>query len=116
MIKEVFITGTNCITPIGFDVADNIKNIEAGVSGIEYHDDLSLMKIPFYGAVVDDEKLNMAFADITKADSYTRLEKMMIMALEPVVRNSEVKFDSRTAFILSTTKGNITALKNTSEE
>lgn len=116
MIKEVFISGTNCITPIGFDVAENIKNIEAGVSGIEYHDDLSLMKIPFYAAVIDDEKLNMAFADITKVGNYTRLEKMMIMAMEPVVWNSGTKFDNRTAFILSTTKGNITALKNPSEE
>ena len=116
MIKQVFITATNCVTPIGFDVAANIKNIEGQVSAIKLHDNTSLMKSPFYAAIINDDKLNSAFANITKLEDFTRLEKMMILALEPVIRNSKVKLDKRTAFILSTTKGNITALKDSSAE
>lgn len=106
MAKEVFITAANCITPIGFDIQTNIKNITNGISGIQLHEN-AMMKSPFYAAIIDDEQLNEAFAKITSA-TFTRLEKMMIMALYPIVKNP----DNRTAFILSTTKGNITALES----
>jgi 3-oxoacyl-[acyl-carrier-protein] synthase-1 len=112
MIKEVYITETNCITPIGFDVATNIKNIGNEVSGIQLHDIPKLFHVPFYASIVDDADLDLAFAKITTATHYSRLEKMMILALEPIVKKSKVDLNKRTAFILSTTKGNITALEN----
>lgn len=116
MIKEVFITETNCITPLGFDVATNVKNINASVSGIQLHENLSLMKAPFYASIINEVDLDSAFAKISPADNYTKLEKMMILALYPIVGKAKIDFSSKTGFILSTTKGNITALKNKSEE
>ena len=104
MLKEVFITETNCITPLGFDVATNINNIIGNVSGIQLHHNLELMKTPFYASIVNDKAINSAFAKITSAENYTRLEKMMILALQPIVEKS--KLDTKTGFILSTTKGN----------
>ena len=53
MTREVYITETNCITPIGFDVATNIKNIMGGVSGIQLHQNLALMKIPFNASIIN---------------------------------------------------------------
>lgn len=114
MTKEVYIAETNCITPIGFDVATNIKNIIGGVSGIQLHQNSDLMKMPFYASMINDEALNSAFVKISTAEKYTRLEKMMILALQPIVEKS--KLDERTGFILSTTKGNITALENPSPD
>lgn len=112
MLKEVYIIETNCITPIGFDVATNIQNIVGGVSGIQLHQNTDLMKMPFYASIINEEALNSAFAKISTAEKYTRLEKMMILALQPIVEKSQL--DERTGFILSTTKGNITALENPS--
>lgn len=112
MLKKVYISNTNCITPIGFDVATNVTNIENGISGIQKHTDLTLMKIPFYGSIVNNDVLNIAFSKITTSEKYTKLEKMMILALAPMVDKALVT--ERTAFILSTTKGNITALENQS--
>jgi 3-oxoacyl-[acyl-carrier-protein] synthase-1 len=112
MIREVYITKTNCITPLGFDLTTNIKNIVGSVSGIQLHQNTELMKMPFYASIVNNEKLNSAFAKISLTDNYTRLEKMMILALQPIVEKS--RLDERTGFILSTTKGNITALGNPS--
>lgn len=114
MTREVYITETNCITPIGFDVATNIKNIIGGVSGIQLHQNKQLMKAPFYAAIIKEEDINSAFAKITSDKNYSRLEKMMILALQPIVEKS--KLDERTGFILSTTKGNITALENSSSD
>ncbi|MFZ0596785.1 MAG: beta-ketoacyl synthase N-terminal-like domain-containing protein [Flavobacterium sp.] len=116
MIREVYITETNCITPLGFDVASNIEAIVRGDSGIQLHQDISLMPIPFYASIIPDEKIKSAFEKISTETKYSRLEKMMILALEPIIKKSPIELNSKTAFILSTTKGNITALKNDSEE
>jgi len=111
MIKEVYITETNCITPIGFDVASNIKNIRNAVSGIQLHDKPKLFNAPFYASIINDSDLDLAFAKVTSTENYSRLEKMMILALEPIIKKSKVLFNERTVFILSTTKGNVTALE-----
>lgn len=116
MLKEIYITQTNCITPLGFDVESNVEAILRGDSGIQLHNDISLMPNSFYASIINDEKINSAFAKISTETKYSRLEKMMILALEPIIKNSEVELNSKTAFILSTTKGNVTALKNNSEE
>ncbi|WP_163409561.1 beta-ketoacyl synthase N-terminal-like domain-containing protein [Flavobacterium ajazii] len=116
MIREIYITETNCITPLGFDVESNISAILRGDSGIQLHNDVSLMPNAFYASIISDEKINSAFAKISTETKYSRLEKMMILALEPIIKNSRVALNSKTAFILSTTKGNVTALANDSEE
>lgn len=112
MSREIYIAETNCITPLGFDVESNIIAILRGDSGIQLHNDISLMPNPFYASIISDEKINSAFAKISTETKYSRLEKMMILALEPIIKNSGIQFNSKTAFILSTTKGNITALKD----
>ena len=116
MTRAVYITQTNCITPLGFNVPSNIKAILNGESGILLHEDLSLMPIPFYASIINDDELNTAFAKVNSKTNYSRLEKMMLLALEPIIKNSKIDLDSKTAFILSTTKGNVTALKNDSPE
>lgn len=116
MIREIYITETNCITPLGFDVQSNVEAILRGESGIQLHGDVSLMPNSFYASIISTEKINSAFEKISADQKYSRLEKMMILALEPIIKNSGVELNSKTAFILSTTKGNVTALKEDSEE
>jgi len=115
MIREIYINETNCITPLGFDVESNVEAILRGESGIQLHGDVSLMPNPFYASIISTEKINSAFEKISTDKKYSRLEKMMILALEPIIKNSGIELNSKTAFILSTTKGNVTALKEYSE-
>lgn len=112
MAKTVYIAQTNCITPLGFDVEANIAAISAGKTGISHVNDNSLMPQPFYGAVINDEMLNKAFAEISANQNYTRLEKMMLLALHPIIKSSGIVPDEKTALLLSTTKGNVTSLKD----
>jgi len=112
--KDVYISYTNCITPLGFDVDSNIDNIEAGISALRPVENTALMAAPFYAGIIEDAKINEAFKIISHGGTYTRLEKMMLLALEPVIRQSGMVLDSRTALIVSTTKGNITSLKSSS--
>lgn len=114
MTKEVFITQTNCITPIGFDVATNIQNIQNGISGIQLHQN-KMMEKPFFASIIDDKIIDSAFSKLATLEKFTRLEKMMILALQPIVEKSKLNLNDRIGFLLSTTKGNITTLENLSE-
>jgi 3-oxoacyl-[acyl-carrier-protein] synthase-1 len=115
MMKEVYISETNCITPIGFDVISNIKNIGNTVSGIQLQDNPKLLNKLFYAAVINDSALDFAFAKVASVNQYSRLERMMILALEPIIKRAQVELNGRTALILSTTKGNINALEDTND-
>ena len=95
---------------MGFNVEKNVTNIENGISAIKKHEDNSLLKIPFHAAIVNTKDLDKAFSRITSQTNYTKLEKMMILALTPMVKYDLIS--EKTAFILSTTKGNITALES----
>jgi len=112
MQREIFITETNIITPLGFDVATNIQNIENKISGIQLHHDKKFSENRFFGAMINDEELDAAFGKISSFSEFARLEKMMILALHQIVKTVP---DQKTAFLLSTTKGNITELGNKSE-
>ncbi len=116
MISPVYISETNCITPLGFDVCANISNIQKSVSGIRLHENQALMKLPFYASIINTDHLDSAFAKITQANNYTRLEKMMILALQPIVEKSKGLLNEKIGFVLSTTKGNISSLEDPSEE
>lgn len=110
MSKNCYIIQTNCITPLGFDVDSNFEAMINGVSGIQLHKNLSLMNQSFYAATIESIKLDKAFAKIESNTHFSRLEKMMILALQPLVNKQ--KITKKSAFILSTTKGNITALSD----
>ncbi|MCW3160995.1 beta-ketoacyl synthase N-terminal-like domain-containing protein [Chryseobacterium oryctis] len=114
MKKEIYITDYNCVTPLGFDVSSNWNAILEGKSGVALHKIIENQEA-FYVSMIDSEKLNEEFNrffdsaqnDIT---DFTRLEKMFLLSLKPLVERH--KISEGTAFILSTTKGNVSLLKN----
>ncbi|MFP9115964.1 beta-ketoacyl-[acyl-carrier-protein] synthase family protein [Flavobacterium sp. RHBU_3] len=107
--RNVYIAHTSCITPLGFTVESNVQAIENGTTGISHWEDDALLPEPFFAARINDNTLDGAFAQISTA-TYSRLEKMMILALQSVVSAAGVALGQKTGLILSTTKGNITAL------
>ncbi|MBL7882372.1 MAG: beta-ketoacyl synthase [Chryseobacterium gambrini] len=122
MKKEVYITDYNCITPLGFDVSSNWNALVEGKSGVGLHKIIENQE-PFYASMIDSEKLdeefNRFFNSAQKSEiqrlasdnvSFTRLEKMFLLNLKPLVERHPIS--EETALILSTTKGNISLLKN----
>lgn len=106
--KEVFINAYNCISPIGFDVKENWNQILEGVSGLKQQKISTDLPVA-YLAKVDDQRLEEEFNSRIGTANFTRLEKMLALAIAPIVE----KFppSEKSILILSTTKGNITALK-----
>ncbi len=109
MKKEIYITDYNCITPLGFDVSSNWSALLEGKSGIALHKIIENQE-PFYASMIDSEKLNEEFSKNFDNQNFTRLEKMFLLSLKPLVEKNHIS--DKTAFILSTTKGNISLLKN----
>lgn len=112
MRKEIYITDYNCVTPLGFDVSSNWNALVEGKSGVALHKIIDSHEA-FYASMIDSEKLDATFGDHFDETHFTRLEKMFLLSLEPLIKRHSVSGD--TAFILSTTKGNISLLKNRSE-
>lgn len=109
MAKNVYITDTNCITPLGFDVASNWEGLMNGASGIQVHEKAGMLE-SFHASIIDSEQLDTAFRALSDASHFTRLEKMLLLALKPLIEKH--KITERTAFVFSTTKGNITLLED----
>lgn len=109
MKKEIYITDYNCITPLGFDVSSNWSALLEGKSGVGLHKIIENQE-PFYASMIDSEKLNEEFNKNFDNHNFTRLEKMFLLSLKPLIEKNHIS--DKTAFILSTTKGNISLLKN----
>ncbi|MFL9844661.1 beta-ketoacyl synthase N-terminal-like domain-containing protein [Flavobacterium rhizosphaerae] len=114
-MKKTYITYTNCVTPLGFSVTQNTQALAQGVTGINLHN-TSFAEAPFYAGIIDDAQLHNAFTPLDDGGQYSRLEKMLLLALAPVIQQSGIKPGGRTGLIISTTKGNITALQHNDEQ
>ena len=113
-MRAAYITDYQCITPLGFDIASNWNALLEGKSGVRLHQIIESQPA-FYASMIDTEKLNEEFSKNFSGDQidrqdFTRLEKMLLLSLKPLVEKHPVS--EETAFVLSTTKGNITLLKN----
>jgi 3-oxoacyl-[acyl-carrier-protein] synthase-1 len=104
--NEVYINQSNCVTPLGFDVKSNFEALISGKTGIQKSEDYHQ---PGYISKMDDELLNQKFLEISKDSHFSKLEKMMILALHPLVQQNSI--GKNTPLFVSTTKGNIEALK-----
>jgi len=112
MKKEIYITDYNCITPLGFDVSSNWNHLVEGKSGVALHKVIENQEA-FYASIIDTDKLEKEFKINFDSQNFTRLEKMFLLSLKPLIEKH--KISKETAFILSTTKGNISLLKNQTE-
>ena len=104
-----FIHDTNIISPLGFSTSDNFQKILSGKSAIEkvfINDKIGSV----YAGKINDELFNNHFQSINADFKGSRIEKLLITALSPIVEKNPIKDDS--VLILSTTKGNIAALAN----
>jgi 3-oxoacyl-(acyl-carrier-protein) synthase len=83
-----------------------------GKSGVSLHQVIENQEA-FYASIIDTEKLEEEFKRNFDSQDFTRLEKMFLLSLKPLVDKHDIS--EETAFILSTTKGNISLLKNQTE-
>lgn len=97
---SIYIHDINCVTPLGIDLASNWTQLLMGNSGLVQHD-VGRIKNIYTSKLAPAEVLAL----LTPAGDSTLLEQMLFTAAKPIVEKHAPT--SRTALILSTTKGNV---------
>lgn len=113
----VYIQSSNIISPLGFTTEENMRAVVSGKSGLQYFKENSLgVPEAFCASVIDSEILNAQFLKISDLQC-TRFEKLAILSVHNAIENLPINTaDSRTLFILSTTKGNVNLLESTLDD
>ena len=95
------------MTPLGFDLVSTIEAVLQGQSGIAKHPTMGRWAaIPL--SKIDDEGIAAQFVNTPFKGEFSRLEQLLLLAVQLLL--PRIAISPRTAFILSTTKGNINNL------
>ncbi len=106
--NKVFIAQGNCVCPAGFSLSENISALLNYKSAISLHKQSPFWNEPFYAAIVEDHLLGLRFDALSLEGTFSKLEKLVLLALLPIVKQHAS--EDKIGFIFSTTKGNIDAL------
>ena len=110
-MKSVYVVADNILSPLGRTTEENFSNISRGQSGIQLHDDKALSVQPFYAAMLEPGQLERYWSE-DSLDTFTKFEQLLILSVQNALDRTEIDItDGRTAFIVSTTKGNIELLE-----
>ena len=113
----IYFSSSNIISSLGFDTKETFASMLRGDIGIKSITDSKYYPEAFPASMIDEVKLNKEFnvlaAKYSNTNSYTKLEKMLIVSVADALAKTDVDIKSkRTAIILSTTKGNIDLLSS----
>lgn len=109
-MAPVFIVSDNIVSPLGLSSTENFSRLKAGDTGVRLHHDSSISPAPFYASLF--EKGNFSGSP----GGFTKFEELLITSVSKALENSGVDIkDSKTVFILSSTKGNISLLEDPRE-
>ncbi|WP_209402615.1 beta-ketoacyl synthase [Pseudozobellia sp. WGM2] len=111
-MNNPFLSYNNIISSLGFDSKTVVEKVSAEVSGLNSVDDKDILPRPFYTSMLDPMVLEKAFEKLIPKKKYTRLEKMMLLSLHQIIKDSKLELTERVGLIISTTKGNIDILES----
>lgn len=114
-MAQTFLSYNNIFSNLGFTSEAVIDNMLKGNTGLEIHENPSLLPEPFCAALISSELIKEEFNKIAIASKFTKLEQMLILSLKKVIDASKLPLDKKVGLIISTTKGNIDVLQNESD-
>ncbi len=106
-MRKVYVTADNIFSPLGKTTGENMRALLAGLSGIRQQDSL-INPEPFYASLFLQD-------DIPADQELTRFEQLVFLSAHDAMQRAGIKpaeAGSKTGFILSTTKGNISLIEN----
>jgi 3-oxoacyl-[acyl-carrier-protein] synthase-1 len=109
-MSEVFISADSLITPFGLGSQLAFEQIKSGKTAIQKHIQSEFSSNEIYAAIIQ-EKENW-FSVLNLDDTYTRLEKLVILCLTNLIQQNNIQITDKTLIVLSSTKGNISILDN----
>lgn len=110
-MKKIYLLDDAIISPLGFSISENLSAIRNKVSGLKFHDNKRFDSGGFYAGVIENVTLNQHFSKIGSPENFTKLEKMMLLAVHNILFKNPDLDRSKTSLIISVTKGNIDLLQ-----
>ena len=110
-MEKVFVIADSIVSPLGFTTKENFDALCQGLSSVESHDDAAKSDTHFVASLFEDETLR---PKITRGISaFTKFEKLLALSIGGALKQTSIDAsDSRTALIVSSTKGNISLLED----
>lgn len=108
-MKPVYLHGDHILSPLGDGSQVNFAQLLEGHSGVHVHDRPDLHTRPICASLINDAEIS---GPAEPPEDYTRLERLLIHAVQALVSRFDIPMDHKTAVILSTTKGNIGLLRH----
>jgi len=112
-MRASYITNHNIISALGFSSEANFKHLVSSTSGIKKHQREN--GETYYSSKVDKDKVVTEFTKIGEGSLFTILEKMMLLSINKILKESNLEITEKTGLIIATTKGNIDTLSPTSK-
>jgi 3-oxoacyl-[acyl-carrier-protein] synthase-1 len=115
------IVGMNIISPLGFSVEDNFEKIRNGETGIQFFP-IGTFGLPesFYASFINNDHLSASFNRHhlwKEKEEPTKIEMASILSAISAIENASIDpSDEKTIFIFSTTKGNISSLRQENDQ
>lgn len=109
LMKPLYLLDDCIISPLGFSTDENIQAIREGRSGLTLQNEL--LDHPIYAGIILNSKLQAEFKKIGDPEKFTKLEKVIILAIDGALKKNPNVNLAEVALIISTTKGNIDLLK-----
>jgi 3-oxoacyl-[acyl-carrier-protein] synthase-1 len=108
IVPEVYVVADNITSPLGRTTSENFEALTAGKTAVKLHGNQSLSTEPFFAAVFNEDE--DFFPD--KEAKYSRFERLLIASIDEAIKQGNIDpADTKTVFILSSTKGNIGLLE-----
>lgn len=113
-MKRVYVIADNIIAPLGRTTEENFNNLLGGQTGIRLHTDPVLCANPFQAALFQPGQLETYWHE-DSLEHYTKFEQLLLLSVQNALDRTNLDINNgRTAFIVSTTKGNIELLEQQS--
>jgi 3-oxoacyl-[acyl-carrier-protein] synthase I len=109
--QSIHINQYNIVSPLGFDTETNFLALKNNISAVKFHPKIGSIK-DVYASIIDKNQLENQFSKIESSKDFSKVEKMSILALQPIIK--QIKPSENSLFILATTKGNISEAKTMS--
>jgi 3-oxoacyl-[acyl-carrier-protein] synthase I len=110
-MRNVYVVSDNIFSPLGKNTAANMEALKSGQSGIQKHNE-DIDPEPFFASLFSP-------SEKTGSLTLTAFEQVVLNSARDALKNAPVDLrnpDSKTGFILSSTKGNISLIEDLKSE
>lgn len=113
-MKDLYLLDDAIVSHLGFSTEENLESVSRNIRGLKLHKYKSLPRGELYAGIIETELLRAAFVKIGAPEKFTKLEQMMLLAVHKVIAANPALNITETVLIISTTKGNIDVLGESS--